>query len=98
MESNSYNTVFKKLTEINSESQIIRGDQQFADFLGMGIATYRRHAREIPHRVVGKVRISSKEALLDWLSGRLQWPPATENQSSTPSVSVPRAPRKGGAK
>lgn len=87
-----------QLTDIDTGSQIIRGDQQICDFLKIPIASFRRHADQIPHRKVGNVRISSKSVLIEWLEGRFQWPPASENQSSTPSISVPRAPRKGGAK
>lgn len=99
MESNAYNIVLKKSTEINSESEIIRGDQQFSDFLKLPIATYRRHAHQIPHRKVGNVRMVTKSVLIAWLEGRLEWPPASEKEKqSTPHQSVPRVSRKGGAK
>lgn len=97
MESNSRNTIFNKLSEGNSESEIIRGDQQFSDFLQIPIATYRRHAQEIPHRKVGNVRMCTKSVLIDWISGRLQWPPAETENRSRPHVTA-RGSRKGGAK
>lgn len=97
MESNSRNTIFNKLSENNSESEIVRGDQQFSDFLEIPIATYRRHAQEIPHRKVGNVRMSTKSVLIDWLAGRLQWPPVESENQSTPK-SMPRVSKKGGAK
>lgn len=97
MESNSRNTIFNKLSEGNSESEIIRGDQQFSDFLEIPIATYRRHAQEIPHRKVGNVRMCTKSILNDWLAGRLEWPPV-ESQNQSPPQSVPRVSKRGGAK
>ncbi len=90
-----------QLTDIDTGSQIIRGDQQFVEFLKIPIATFRRHADQIPHRKVGNVRISSKSVLTEWLEGRLQWPPVSENQSSPPSVprvSNTRVSKKGGVK
>jgi hypothetical protein len=94
MEGNTYNSVFKKLIEDNdSQSEIIRGDQAFADFLEMGIATYRRHAAEIPHRVVGHVRMTTRTALMDWLAGRLEWSPPKKE-----TIPAKTARRAGGEK
>jgi hypothetical protein len=46
---------------------ILKGDLEIATFLQIGIATLRRHSSVIPHQRVGNIRITSTEALENWL-------------------------------
>lgn len=64
-------------------------DQSIADYLGISIASLRRHANEIPHVRIGNQRIANPDALDAWLSGRLLW--TTEsNQTAPPAPGRPR--------
>lgn len=59
----------------------IVGDAAIAKAIGIGVATLRRNPNAIPHKVVGKQRITSIETLNDWLAGRIAWPPSVSIQS-----------------